>query len=103
VGKLKRTQVVTPDGKTQSFLAKLRSRFGYDTGVQSEEDFETSEAVSINAAKMPSTKSRANDNVRTSSKASKNKKKKMFASYKSRNGTLQNVDKRSVLEQLEED
>jgi hypothetical protein len=102
-GKMKRTQVVTPDGKKQTHLAKLRSRYGYDTGVQNEEDSKASEVASNKAARMPSTKRRSNDSEETSGKARKNKKIKMFAGYKSANGALQNVDKRSVLEQLEED
>jgi hypothetical protein len=102
VGKMKRTQVVTPDGKTQSSLAKLRSRFGYDTGVQSEHGSETSEVANTTEARMLNAKTGGSGNAKTSGKASKNKKIKMFASYKSRKGALQNADKRSVLEQLEE-
>jgi hypothetical protein len=73
-GKMKLTHLVTPDGKSQSSLAKLRSRFGYDIIVQSEEDSETSEVASTKIAKMLCAKGRANDNVQTSGKASKKKK-----------------------------
>jgi hypothetical protein len=92
VGKKNRTKLVTPDGKSQSPLAKLRSRFGYDTGVQSEEDSETSELANTKEARKPSAKTGANDNVKTRGKASKNKKIKMFPGYKSKNG-VQNLPK----------
>jgi hypothetical protein len=52
---------------------------------------------------MLNAKTGGSGNSKTSGKASKNKNIKMFASYKSRKGALQNADKRSVLEQLEED
>jgi hypothetical protein len=97
----------TADGKRQTPLAKLRSRFGYTTSVESKNDSETFEVANKKAARVPSRKKRANDNVRTSGKATKTKKIKMFAGgYKSRNETPndnRNERKRSVLEQLEED
>jgi hypothetical protein len=106
VDKVKSPQVVTPDGKPQSSLAKLRSRFGYNTCVQSEIDFDTAEVAMNKADRMSSAKTRVNDSVKTSGRASKNKKIKMFAGYKPRSGALndsRDERKRSVLEQLEED
>jgi hypothetical protein len=85
LGKKNRTKLVTPDGKSQTPLAKRRCRFGSDIGVQSEEDSETKVA---NEARMPSAKTGANDNVNDSGQASKNKKIKMFAGYKSTNRVL---------------
>jgi hypothetical protein len=87
----KRTKLVTPDGKSQRPLAKLRSRFGCDTGVESEEDSEdseTSEVVNTEDARMPSSKTGANDDLTTTGRARRNKKIKMFAGYKSTNGVL---------------
>jgi hypothetical protein len=99
----KRTKLVTPGGKSQTPLAKLRSRFGCDTGVESEEDSEASEAANTEEAKMPKSKTGANDDLKTTGRARRNKKIKMFASYKSTNHgelndnrdetTLQNVVK----------
>jgi hypothetical protein len=84
----KRTKLVTPDGKAQSPLAKLRSRFGYDTGVEREEDSEASEVANTEDARMPSSKTRANADLKTTGRARRNKKIKMFAGYNSTNGVL---------------
>jgi hypothetical protein len=78
-GKMKRTQLVTPDGKTQTPLAKLRSRFGYDTGVPSEGDSETSELANTKKARMP--KTGAHGNMKTSDEANRNRRIKMIASH----------------------
>lgn len=96
--KMNRSQLVTPDGKTQTPLANLRSRFGYGTGVQSEDDPETSEVANTKAARMPSAKSRANDNVKTSDEASRNKRIKMIAGHNDTGDetALNNVAKPSV-------
>jgi hypothetical protein len=84
--KKKRTKLVTPNGKSQTPLAKLRSRSGCDTGVQSEEDSETSKVAKTKEARMPGAKARSNGDVR------RNKVIKMVAGYKSTNSVRDNGD-----------
>lgn len=96
VGKMKRTQVVTPDGKRQSSYAKLRSRFGYNTGVQSEDDSESSQAANTKVTRMPSAKSRANDDAEISGEASRKTRIKMIAGYNSLNGVNDTGDETTV-------
>jgi hypothetical protein len=88
--KKKRTKLVTPNGKSQTPLAK-RSRFGRDTGVQSEEDSGTSEVANTKEARMPGVKTGSNGNV------ARNKMVKKVTGYKSANSVKDTGDETTSL------
>jgi hypothetical protein len=76
--KTRTTKIVTPESKSGTPLAELRSRLGGDTIVRSH-DVDSTKEVEVSRAKI------GVDDVKNGDNVSMNKKIKMFAGYKSTN------------------